>query len=561
MNPQATDRLHFEVQIAYARPVVAVLAVACLLELRVAREETRALYLLIAYLSVAIIIPFVERALRVYDWHWPLACDVVVVALFLYFSPEKVPAWFLMFFVAFAAGYRWNLKLAVSLAFGLLLLAVALQANRMSQTGTTLSLYYLLPYFAATLLGAGAMAFLGNRNRVFTEQQQFLNRLGATMHVEIGLAESLRQLLEDLCGEFKTEGALLAYRDADLERIFLWQLKSGESERLTPENLPVTRADGFLLDDLEASLCWNSMEGRGSGFGWDRRNAQSLKILPRIPGPTLNEFRIRNFISVAFDQEDHPVGRLFLTNRKPGAGPFLPGDLEWFQKVSRNVSPSLENIFLLRHLRARAIEAERSRISRDLHDGILQTLLSIEIQLDVLRRKITTHPDQVEAGLTSLQQTVKNEGGELRHLVTDLRPLRVQSADLVDLMRGFGERFRNESGLALDLLVDSVDLHAPDRVCREIFQIYREALNNIKKHAKASHVVVKLSQDDSRLALVVDDNGEGFSFAGRFTGDELDRLRLGPISIKERTRTVGGVLTVESNPGHGARLTIEVPLG
>jgi signal transduction histidine kinase len=98
-------------------------------------------------------------------------------------------------------------------------------------------------------------------------------------------------------------------------------------------------------------------------------------------------------------------------------------------------------------------------------------------------------------------------------------------------------------------------------VCREIFQIYREALNNIKKHAKASHVVVKLTQDDSHLSLVVDDNGEGFSFAGRFTGDELDRLRLGPISIKERTRTVGGVLTVESNPGHGARLTIEVPLG
>jgi two-component system, NarL family, sensor histidine kinase DegS len=235
--------------------------------------------------------------------------------------------------------------------------------------------------------------------------------------------------------------------------------------------------------------------------------------------------------------------------------------LQWFEKIALHISGGLENVFLLRHLRARAIEAERSRISRDLHDGILQTLLSIEIQLDVMRRRVTSHPEQVESGLTSLQQTVRNEGGELRHFVTDLKPLRVQSADLVDLMRGFGERFRNESTLGLDLLVDSVDLHAPDRVCREIFQIYREALNNIKKHAKASHVVVKLTQDDSRLALVVDDNGEGFSFAGRFTGDELDRLRLGPISIKERTRTVGGVLTVESNPGHGARLTIEVPLG
>jgi signal transduction histidine kinase len=561
MNPQASDRLHFEMQIAYARPAVALLAISCLLELRTVREVQRALALLIAYLVASLVILVLERVLRAYKWHLPLACDVLVVGLYLYFSPEMMPAWFLVFFVAFAAGYRWNLKLAMSLSFGLLLLAVALRLNRLSPGMPQPAAFFYLPVFAATLMGAWGTAFLGDRNRRFIEQQEFLNRLSGTMHVELGLAESLRLLLEDLCSEFKTEVALLAFRDPDLERIFLWQLKSGESERMSPDNLPLTRADGFLLDDLDASLCWNALDGRGSGFGWDRRNAHGLKILPRIPGPTQQEFRIRNFLSVAFDQNNHPVGRLFLVNRRSGQGPFGADDLAWFEKVARHVSAPLENVFLLRHLRVRAIEAERSRISRDLHDGILQTLLSIEIQLDVLRRKVTTQPEQLEAGLTSLQQTVKNEGGELRHLVTDLRPLRVQSADLVDLMRGFAERFRNESALALDLLVDSVDLQAPDRVCREIFQIYREALNNIKKHAKASHVVVKLSQDDSRLSLVVDDNGEGFSFAGRFTGDELDRLRLGPISIKERTRTVGGVLTVESNPGHGARLTIEVPLG
>jgi two-component system sensor histidine kinase DegS len=320
----------------------------------------------------------------------------------------------------------------------------------------------------------------------------------------------------------------------------------------------LTREDGLLLDDMDATICWNSLVGEGSGFGWDRRNGRQLKTLPRLPSSTQQEFQLRSLMSVAFDQEGQPVGRIFLTN---GRQPFGKEDLGWLERIARHVSPSLENVFLLRHLRARAIEGERSRISRDLHDGILQTLLSIEIQLDVLRRKVSLTPDQAVASLGNLQQTVKNESAELRRMVTDLRPLRVQSADVVDLMRGFAERYRNESTLALDLLVDSVTLHAPDRVCRELFQIYREALNNIKKHAKASHVVVKLSQDDSRLVLVVDDNGEGFSFAGRFTGDELDRLRLGPISIKERTRTVGGVLTVESNPGHGARLTIEIPLG
>jgi two-component system sensor histidine kinase DegS len=312
---------------------------------------------------------------------------------------------------------------------------------------------------------------------------------------------------------------------------------------------------------MDASLAWNSLEAAGSGFGWDRRNGRAIKNLPRLPRTIQTEFRVRSFMSVAFDQNEKAAGRIFLVNGKRPNGPFHAEDLAWLERVALHVGPSLENIFLLRHLRARAIEAERSRISRDLHDGILQTLLSIEIQLDVLRRRVVSAPDHAESSLASLQQTVKNESAELRHFVTDLRPVRVQSADLVDLMRGFAERFRNEAGLALDLILDSADLHAPDRVCRELFQIYREALNNIKKHAKATHVVVKLSQDDSRLLLVVDDNGEGFSFAGKFTGDELDRLRLGPISIKERTRTVNGDLTVESSPGHGARLTIEIPLG
>jgi signal transduction histidine kinase len=71
--------------------------------------------------------------------------------------------------------------------------------------------------------------------------------------------------------------------------------------------------------------------------------------------------------------------------------------------------------------------------------------------------------------------------------------------------------------------------------------------------------VVKLRQDEAKVSLVVDDNGRGFSFSGCYKSEDLDKLRLGPISIKERTRSVGGTLTVESNPGHGARLTVEIP--
>ena len=107
------------------------------------------------------------------------------------------------------------------------------------------------------------------------------------------------------------------------------------------------------------------------------------------------------------------------------------------------------------------MEAERSRVSRDLHDGILQTLLSLDIQLDVLRRKLPGAPEQVEADLGALQTTMRHEGAELRRMVTDLRPIRVESADLPELMYGFAERFRNESGLAVDLFLNGRDLRAP----------------------------------------------------------------------------------------------------
>jgi signal transduction histidine kinase len=556
MSPHQTDRHHFERQIVYARPIFILLALLALLEQPASFAARRSASFLVAYLLVALLVTQVERLLRSRRWHLPLVCDLLALGLFMYVSPSTVPVWFPYMFLCYAAGIRWGLTATLPLAGALSLVLVLLTAGKGELDWMRVVSW--LGLTTGTFAGGAGLAFLGDLNRHFAAEIEFLSRISATMQVDQGLAESLRLFLEELATTFKAEEALLLYRDTDLERIFLWRLKVGDSERLVPESMPLSRTDGFLLDDMDATLCWNSLGGPGSGFGWDRRDGRKIKNLPRLPGPAQQEFKIRSLMTVAFEQGGQATGRLFVLN---GRSSFHKKDLAWLEDIASHIAPALENIFLLRHLRARAIEAERSRIARDLHDGILQTLLSIEIQLDVLRRRVPTAPDHAVTSLTNLQQTVRNEGAELRQTVTDLRPLRVQSADLVDLMRGFAERYRNESTVALDLLIDSTQLRAPDRVCREIFQIYREALNNIKKHAKASHVVVKLSQDDSRLVLVVDDNGEGFSFAGKFTGDELDRLRLGPISIKERARTVGGVLTVESNPGHGARLTIEVPLG
>ncbi len=556
MQPHASESRYLERQIAYARPIFLVLAAVDLLERKHAGGDERPFIFLVGYLIFALLVIPAEHLLRRLDWHLPLIVDLAALVFFLFLSPSEVAIWFPYLFVAFAAGIRWGLRGAIILAGAVsLALVVRVALHGVVHWPAVISWTALA---VGTFAGGVGLAFLGERSRRHSAENEFLARLAALLQVDRGLAESLRLMLDELARHFECEQAYLAFRDTELERIFIWKVNAGESERISPENLTLARADAYMLDDLDATLCWNSLEGSGEGFGWDRRDGRKLTALPRLPGSSREELRVFPFMTASFDHGGEPTGRILLLNC---GHKITHQELRWFETAVRHLGSPLENLFLLRHLRARAIEAERSRISRDLHDGILQTLLSVEIQLDVLRRKAAASPEFAAAGIAGLQQTVRNESAELRHLVTDLRPIRVQSADLVDLMRGFAERYRNEAGIALDLLINSTGLQAPDRVCRELFQIYREALNNIKKHARASHVVVKLWQDDSRVILVVDDNGEGFSFAGRFSGDELDRLRLGPISIKEHARTVGGVLTVESSPGHGARLTIEVPLG
>jgi signal transduction histidine kinase len=404
------------------------------------------------------------------------------------------------------------------------------------------------------------MGFLGAREREHLDRQQFIEKVTGLLQFDRGLTESIRQALGEVALEFECEQACLAIRDDELERLFVWKVRPNELESAAAEALPLNRSDAFLIDSLEISMGWafRNGNGTGEGFGWDRRTGHRFESVPVPPEAAREEFGgARALLAATIEAGGRPSGRVILVNPKHR---FSTGDLRQFEQIVRHIGRPLENIFMLRSLRARAVESERSRISRDLHDGILQTLLSMNIQLDVLRRKLSQTSSHAAEELANLQKTLQQESQEFRRMVTDMRPLRVESADMRELMLGFAERFRNEAGIAIDLFIEDRNLRLPDRLCRELFQIYRESLHNIKKHANASHVVVKLGQDEAKVFLAVDDNGRGFSFSGRYASEELDRLRLGPISIKERTRSVGGTLTVESNPGHGARLTIEIPL-
>lgn len=569
------ERMHLERQVTLARVIFAALALVDLIEFRAPEPSAwialgrisiqltaLSVLFLTLYLLLALTILLYERGTSLAKFEFPLIIDFAVLACFLFLTPSVVAWWFLFLFVVFALSTRGKSRAMLGLVcvatVGIILRIAATESFAMR------SVWHWLSIGLATLISGLGMGFLGAREREHLERQQFLEKLSQLLQFDRGLTESVRQALGEIALTFHCEQACLAIRDEELERLFVWKIHPNEREPVGPETLALSRSETFLTDSFEVSFAWEfEDQGAGHGFGWDRRTRQAIRQLTAPPNSTREEFAARALMAVAIDAAGRPAGRVLLLNPKRvggSAGKFTAGDLRWLEQIVRHIAGPLENVFLMRHLRARAIESERSRISRDLHDGILQTLLSLNIQLDVLRHKFPWAPEQAGTELETLQKTVQQESEELRRMVTDLRPLRVESADMRELMLGFAERFRNESGLAVDLFIEDRSLRMPDRICRELFQIYRESLNNIKKHAKASHVVVKLGQDEAKVSMVVDDNGHGFSFSGNYASEDLDRLRLGPISIKERTRSVGGTLTVESNPGHGARLTVEIPL-
>jgi signal transduction histidine kinase len=588
MALDTAERLYLDRQVTLARAIFVALALVDLIEMSVAGSRTAAAVFLAVYLLLALAVLLYERLSSETSFTIPLVADFVALAVFLFLTPTVSAWWFLFLFVVFALATQGDTRLMLALVT-VATAGIIFRVAMMELSGWSGAWHWLTIGLGTVISGLG-MGFLGAREREHLERQQFLEKVSRLLQFDRGLTESVRQALGEIALAFECEQACLAIRDEELERLFVWKIHPNDRELGGPETLPLSRSDTFLTDAFESSFCWEFNDGAGTGFGWDRRSGQIFRGLSAPPDSTREEFGARALLAVTIEAGGRPAGRVLLVNPSGASAPgglsatgatgtaggtngtaglngangshrrFTRGDLRWLEQIVRHVGPPLENVFLMRHLRARAVESERSRISRDLHDGILQTLLSLNIQLDVLRHKFPWTPEQAGKELETLQKTVQQESAELRRMVTDLRPLRVESADMRELMLGFAERFRNEAAMAVDLFIEDRNLRLPDRICRELFQIYRESLNNIKKHAKASHVVVKLGQDEAKVSLVVDDNGRGFSFSGRYSSEELDRLRLGPISIKERTRGVGGTLTVESNPGHGARLTVEIPL-
>lgn len=201
------------------------------------------------------------------------------------------------------------------------------------------------------------------------------------------------------------------------------------------------------------------------------------------------------------------------------------------------------------------IDRERERIAADLHDGVMQTMYSVGLQLSSLVRRVPNLPDESRTGLQEAISALDAAIRDIRGYVMDLRPADF-SGDLGESLEGLLRLFETTSGLRVTFERTSGLPIVDEAVAVELFLLVREALSNVRRHARAASVRVTLSADAEALHLVIEDDGAGFDPTSQ-RRDEQFGLR----NMETRARLIGGDLTLDSHPGGGTRIDVRVPMG
>ncbi len=491
--------------------------------------------------------------------------DVVWPAFISLFAVGQSNPFFLFYvFVIAAAAYRWGLPetlatalsaisllWAESLALRYGLLNTAAHASLQPQTLFMRSMNLLV---LGLLLGS-----LAEQQKQLRSEKAVITRVLGRASVEAGLAGTLQGILGEFITMYGASYVVLASQEANSHHIFVSEVRSLNGTPTVLNWLEPAASDGATyLYDSPVSTCYARRLKQGISCVGLNQQGTELRDRPVAPLNLLAERHpFRALITMSFQFPKAWWGRIFVF--EPVAIGRTEDELRFLQELIRHVGPAVYNVYLLRRLRLRAGAVERARFARELHDGAVQSLIAMEMQVDVLKRQAVNNSSVVPEELGRIQKLMREEVLKLRELMQQMKSLDVDSRRFVAFLGDTVERFQRETGISARFVCQVDELDMPQQICRELARIVQEGLVNVRKHSGAKHVLVRLSSEDNKWKVTLEDDGAGFPFSGRLSLQQLESQRKGPVVIKERVHLIAGELTIESNPGLGSRLEISIP--
>jgi signal transduction histidine kinase len=507
--------------------------------------------------------------------------DIVWPALICSFTTGQGSPFFLFFvFVLAAAAYRWGAWETAGTAVAAVLLlwvqsflihlGVAdridqfLLASNLPPLHLNIADYEPKSLFmhSTYLIVIGLLlGYLAEQQKQLRAEKVVIARVLGRARVESGLTGTLQDIVGELLTMYGSKHALIASQETSSQHIFVAEVRNVGNQASFQWLAPAqSDRDVYLYEcPAETSYVWRK-QADSLSLHLTALNADGIRLRDLSPSfldRLAHKHQFRSLMAVSFVFGKEWWGRVFLFD------PALTGETEeelrFLNELVWQVGPAIYNVYLLRRLRLRAGAMERARFARELHDGAVQSLIAVEMQVDVLRRQSINSPELVTPELGRIQGLLREEVLNLRELMQQMKSLDMDARKLPGFLTDTVERFQRETGIAARLLLELQDFEMPQQVCREIARIVQEGLVNIRKHSQAKRVLVRLGSLNGKWNVVIEDDGRGFPFSGKFSQEELNSSGKGPAVIQERVRLIEGELTIESNPGHGSRLEITVP--
>lgn len=238
------------------------------------------------------------------------------------------------------------------------------------------------------------------------------------------------------------------------------------------------------------------------------------------------------------------------------------GVVEQVAFYSHDITPLKEAETNVRNLTRELVmaqEGERQRIAYDLHDNVAQELATLKISCDTLVDVAGRSPQEFEKTVHGFSRILQSSINTVRELAYELQPPSIEKMSLVDAIYNYCDEFSQRFSLRVDFYTAGMHNVELDREHRHHIQrIVQEALNNVRKHAQAQAVVIRLVAAHPHVILRIDDDGKGFDVARRRDEGEREK-RMGLKGMENRVRLIKGRVRIDSAPGAGTRLFFEIP--
>jgi nitrate/nitrite-specific signal transduction histidine kinase len=252
------------------------------------------------------------------------------------------------------------------------------------------------------------------------------------------------------------------------------------------------------------------------------------------------------------------LGMIQVLNRGPRR--FLPRDAQLLLELAHHVVVSIENAQLYRQLHTLAILEERDRLAREMHDHLAQALGYLNVKASITHDLLSS--DNLEKAKESLDEFKRVANllyTDVRESIFNLRSSATPGMEFLPTLLEYLEEYRTHYGLDARLMLgNDYPIVLNPEVSIQVMRIIQEALTNVRRHAAASQVRIWLKDEGEQVVIIVEDDGTGFS-AQEFSADD-QKQHYGLRIMQERAENIGGELRLDSNPGQGTRVILQVPL-